>query len=994
MRNDKTSHPAAYVHHDTSPATSPFLISAATDDDSSPVKIKKKGRFTVRTTVIDNTIGGEGAATLKEKETKTLQAANTTGKAKLRPHPNLFSPEKAHTPDVDNYDAFGLNLVATSKPKNEMETTSVLRRRPAALRRAQSYDSYISDDSSSSNELDDIDDDNSPNRKNILLEASPDISMTYSPEHPHLVGKLLNQFPGKRSQVTFDETTTDPVPAEHNHSGSYENIVHLIGHNNNSTETLCNSESVSSSLCGRGNSSAENDNEQNQLNPEPEVPFVLLPSQQQRRASSVHVSSNIRRPMLQMRCSSEPLFSSKSGKREASSLNINANYTKEMYTEKKSTTYSTDNSDSVDEDVPAGISPLTLPECEIMMLSGRNAPVHTDSDTPTPTQAEGARKFYANQQSAKKVAESQATVPFAHRPYLDYDGFDPLDAEDLTPHSFSNSNTPLSPAFCYTDEEDRDHIYWAPNAASFPELIVDDLHPSRWAMLFYLSMLNLLSGWLCFSVAPVATILEGDINVESLVSLFLIASAVATFFAPTTLSHLGLRRTVLLGAFLLLVGLKVCCASLDLAKKLHIGFIIAGLSQPLYQITPIYVVTAWFPPNEHAVMLTIVLKGNEIGVLFSFLCGTFLVSSDNDILPYFQCISLISTILFIAIAFHFEEAPPTTPTNKAFKESKPIFRQQPSVALNDESLVLKRSSESIRNIGNNASAISRMYTEQLKEGEGQVFSYGSIEPSSPFPNLKGQGSFTPRGITGQMQVWGPQQDANTPRCHETTIHNSQVLALMKACFSKEGFTRCSIAFVTSGVVANTLITFMVYLGASGSNNVPVGAIGSAFQSFIMISPFIVDKWTDPSHRHSFLSASLLAGAAALVICMIAMEWDSIAGLISSLLAIALFVGSSQALSTGRGIEISQMSENSVLIIFRLLSNATSAVAIPLFRFLQIESIAETVPASEFSLPFIMLIAMNMFAVTCFFGGNRRFSFNNVKQQTEVYSYPKLLRTSV
>ena len=985
------------AHRDTSTASSPFVLSTATDDgDSSPMKVKKKGRFTVKTAAVE----GEDISPLKAKETIIPQVSAT-----LQPRPNILSPDIPHTPDVDNYDAFGLSLVAA--PAGKPET---LPPRRHSLLSMQSYDSYISDDSSTSGGLDNYSNEElSPDRKNSELEASPEINMEYSPhdspEHQQMVGRLLDQSPGKRFQVTFDESAT----AAQNLSHSYENTVHLIGRH--SKESLTNSESLSSSLGGRG-TPISYDNEQVQFNNLlPQDQFELLPlPNQQRRSSSVHISS-VRAPTLKMRCNSEPLFSpsQSAGYLEANNMNT-ANHPMEgdrnnWTSYSSSGVYSSDNSESIDEDLPTRMStPLSMPEGE-MKPSGRNVPVHFDSNTSTPTHAGGARQFYSNQQSAQKVAEMQASAPLAHRPYLNFDERDIHFTEGLTPQSTSNATTPISTGG-YTEDDDRDHMYWRPNAASFPDLMTDDLHQSRWAMLLYLSMLNLLSGWICFSVAPVATMLEGDVGAESLVSLFLIASAVSTFCAPATLSFLGLRRTVLLGALLLLVGLYVCCASSGFVEGLQVGFIIAGLSQPLYQITPIFVVTAWFPPNEHTAMLRIVLQSNHLGILFSFLCGTFLVSSESDIVPYFQCIILIAMILFIAMVFHFEGAPPTpTPqTNMVFKEVENIFTQQLPDEPHDVALEFTDTNESTGNSDSNygnhnsvASDFSRVFTEKIKEGLGHrnnfsygsnTFSYGSIEPSSPFPNL--QGSFTPRQIDGQIQALVPQQVEVTPRNNETTIRNDQVLTLMMTYFSKEGSTRCSIAFVTSGVVANSLITFMSYfLGTSTSSKILVGAIGSAFQLFIMISPFIVDKWTDPTHRHSLLSASLLAGVVALMMCMIAMEWESFAGLISSLLVVAFIVGSSQTLSTGRGMEISQMSENSVLIVFQLLSNTLTSMAIPLFRLLQAESIAESAP--EFSLPFIFLIAMNMFAATCFFGGNRS-SSSNIQQQKERYPFLLQRRT--
>lgn len=956
------------TQRDSSPESLPsFLMSTASSSDgSSPIKIKKKGRFTVKTTV------DVGDTQRKTVTPRTAKAAS--GKTKLRPQFNSPSPDKLHTPDDDNYHAFGLNLVAA--PKEGMETIPEALQ-PISLKRMHSTDSYISDDSSSEDDLDTLDENKQSPSKRLSTsgnwqQSSPgDISMTYSPEHPHLVGKLLNQSPGKRSQntVTFDETSIN-LDASGNYSGSEENIVHLIARE--SKESLY-SESVSSH--GGGTPS---DNEplapSSSNNQKPQDQFELLPLPPAQRSSPLHVSSNVRPPTLQMRCNSEPLFSSQSGRRESKN-SVSENFVR------KSSANSTDYSSGESLEALETGTPLSLPESEMMMPSGRISPIHSNLDTPTPTQAEGAKHFYTSQQSAQKVAELQATAPLAHRPYLDYDDRShPID-DGVPSQSFSNTNTPLSTILCYTEEEDHDHAYWKSKEmnshvnvenqmllADPKQLVVaDSLHPSRWAMLFYISLLNLLSGWICFSVAPMAIILRGSVDAELLVSSFLVTSCVATIFAPVTLSCFGLRRTVLLGAFLLLVGLKVCCATPNFVERrqlqLLVGFVIVGISQPLYQITPIFVVKAWFPSYEHMAMLRIVLKSNQLGVFFSFLGGTTLVSSSDDILPYFQCISLIATALFIALAFHFEEGPPTPPTKRAFHEFRPIFRQPPSQEYNNDGAFGAEAAHNIDNLSPAKMDFAAEAYEPLKDGHHRNnFSYGSLDPSSPFPNL--QGNFTPRG-NGVQQPILSSQGAQTSRSHESTIYNNLVLSSMKACFSKEGFTRCSIVFITSGVVASTLITFMVYLvGVSRSSSTEVGAIGSAFQICIMISPSLVNRCTDPSQRRKLILAALLAGAASLVTCIFALEAKSFAGLMSSLFMVALVVGSLQSLSIGRGVETSQMSENSVTVIFQLLSNSLSAVAIPLFRLLQPASVP------DYSLSFVMLIAMMLIAASCFFGGQR------------------------
>lgn len=963
------------TQRDSLPESLPsFLISTASSaDGSSPIKIKKKGRFTVKTTV------DVGDTQRKTVTPRTAKAAS--GKAKLRPQYNSPSPDRLHTPDDDNYHAFGLNLVAA--PKEGMETIPEALQ-PISLKRMHSTDSYISDDSSSEDDLDTSDENKQSPSKRLSTsgnwqQSSPgEISMTYSPEHPHLVGKLLNQSPGKRSQntVTFDETSIN-LDASENYSGSEENIVHLIARE--SKESLY-SESVSSH--GGGTPILAADNEplapsSSNINQKPQDQFELLPlPPAQKKSSSLHVSSNVRPPTLQMRCNSEPLFSSQSERRESK------NSVAENFVRKRSAN-STDYSSGESLEALETGTPLSLPESEMMMPSGRMSPIHTNIDTPTPTQAEGAKHFYTSQQSAQKVAELQATAPLAHRPYLDYEDRSHPIGDGLPSHSFSNTNTPLSTVLCYTEEEDYDHAYWKLKEmtshvenqmllADPKELVVADvLHPSRWAMLFYISLLNLLSGWICFSIAPVAILLRESVDAGLLVSSFLIASCFATFFAPATLSRFGLRRTVLLGAFLLLVGLKVCCATPNFVEgrqlQLLIGFVIVGISQPLYQVTPIFVVKAWFPSYEHMTMLRIVLKSSQLGVFFSFLGGTTLVSSSDDILPYFQCISLIATSLFIAVAFHFEEGPPTPPTKRAFHEFRPIFRQPPSQEYNNDGAFGAKATHNIDNLSPAKMDFAAEAYEPLKDGKDHRsnFSYGSLDPSSPFPNL--QGDFTPRG-NGVQQSIVASQGAQTSRSQESTIYNNLVLSSMKACFSKEGFTRCSIVFITSGVVANTLITFMVYLvGVSRSSSIEVGAIGSAFQICIMISPSLVNRCTDPSQRYKLILTALLAGAATLVTCIFALDAKSFAGLMSSLFMVALVVGSLQSLSIGRGVETSQMSENSVTVIFRLLSNSLSAVAIPLFRLLQ--------PASmpDYSLSFVMLIAMMLIAASGFFGGQRNCS---------------------
>ena len=76
-------------------------------------------------------------------------------------------------------------------------------------------------------------------------------------------------------------------------------------------------------------------------------------------------------------------------------------------------------------------------------------------------------------------------------------------------------------------------------------------------MLAYMSVLNLPSNWTCFSIAPITLLTKkafGEIDPKSLVTVFLGANAMASAMEPAILGRLGLRRTVLFEAMLLMVG--------------------------------------------------------------------------------------------------------------------------------------------------------------------------------------------------------------------------------------------------------------------------------------------------------------------------------------------------------------------------------------------------------------------------------------------------------
>jgi len=220
------------------------------------------------------------------------------------------------------------------------------------------------------------------------------------------------------------------------------------------------------------------------------------------------------------------------------------------------------------------------------------------------------------------------------------------------------------------------------------------VYSSRWIMLAYMSMLNLLSDWTCFSIAPIALLTKeafGEVDPEFLVTVFFTANAFASAMEPAILGRLGLRRTVLLGAMLLMVGSIVKSGGLssvfmsaatmesieegleklleeekaDETWRLFVGFFFAGLSQPLYQCTPALLSASWFPENERTMATGVALNSNRLGIGCAFVFGTLLVATEKDIIPYFGLLSVIATITFLGVALQFDDAPPTPPSDSA-----------------------------------------------------------------------------------------------------------------------------------------------------------------------------------------------------------------------------------------------------------------------------------------------------------------------------------------
>lgn len=201
------------------------------------------------------------------------------------------------------------------------------------------------------------------------------------------------------------------------------------------------------------------------------------------------------------------------------------------------------------------------------------------------------------------------------------------------------------------------------------------------------------------------------------------------------------------------------------------------------------------------------------------------------------------------------------------------------------------------------------------------------------------------------------------------IADDQILRSIRACFSRPGFIHTVVAFAVSGIVLNTISTYIdCLLRQGGAGRTTVGIIGGSFQVLVMISSLIIGRITDKSRAYfGVVIGLLLMGAFALAECAINLEAERSDGLKWMLLILAVFVGPLQPVATELGVDVVYpLSENTVLVVQQLVSNLSSAIFIPFFQVAKnyaTQGDDFVRPAYTFS--FVVLMAIHVVATVFF-----------------------------
>jgi len=228
---------------------------------------------------------------------------------------------------------------------------------------------------------------------------------------------------------------------------------------------------------------------------------------------------------------------------------------------------------------------------------------------------------------------------------------------------------------------------------------------------------------------------------------------------------------------------------------------------------------------------------------------------------------------------------------------------------------------------------------------------------------------------------------------DINIRDDQVLRSLRACFAREGFIHALVSFTVSGIVINTLSTYMDFLGKyqrsistqfiseeqivtyavllyircntvrlNGAGREYTGIVGGSFQFVIMISSLIVGQFTDRSRAYYSITVGMLVlGAFALAECGVNLDSDKGPALRWSLVITAALVGPLQPVSTELGVDVVYpLSENTVLVVQQLFSNLLSAGFIPIFKAFKdvgIRVADSTKEQPEYTFSFYVLIVL-------------------------------------
>jgi len=198
------------------------------------------------------------------------------------------------------------------------------------------------------------------------------------------------------------------------------------------------------------------------------------------------------------------------------------------------------------------------------------------------------------------------------------------------------------------------------------------VYRQRWVQLAYLSLLALLSDWVCFSVAAAPETFEQSFghSASSIIDIFLFTNVATSFLVTDVVANFGMQKAIQAAAVLMALGCWFRAGVGFLPGQdglvdytlLVVGTVLVGVAQPFFQCTPPLLSATWFANNERSTSTAIALNFNQIGIATAFLVGGSMATTTKGLENYLGLIALATTLITVGTLLQFENAPPIPPS--------------------------------------------------------------------------------------------------------------------------------------------------------------------------------------------------------------------------------------------------------------------------------------------------------------------------------------------
>jgi len=248
------------------------------------------------------------------------------------------------------------------------------------------------------------------------------------------------------------------------------------------------------------------------------------------------------------------------------------------------------------------------------------------------------------------------------------------------------------------------------NSSGESENLKIQVSPQRWIQLGYLSLLALMSDWICFSVAASPSTFENSFqghSASNLIDIFLFTNVASCFLVTDVVKKFGLQKAIQGAALVMTLG--CWCRSgfgfLHLGEMLGpavanavgkgdysyftgleavpppedsnglvsyalilVGTILVGAAQPFFQCTPPMLSATWFASDERATSTAVALNFNQIGIATAFLVGGGMATSTEGLVSYFGLIAVLCSLVTAGTLLQFEGDPYYPPSTSELQK--------------------------------------------------------------------------------------------------------------------------------------------------------------------------------------------------------------------------------------------------------------------------------------------------------------------------------------